>query len=72
MFCEPSRTALNSADIQWRIIWQRIAMNFSYQMIRRNLNVGIWNSSRSVKVFSQTGDVRTKVVSAQQSSQKAQ
>ena len=57
MSAEPYRKKAYSADIRWRIVYQRIAMNLSYYKIARNLNIAASTAHRINQLFEQTGSV---------------
>ncbi len=55
---EPGRKSAYSADIRWRIIWQKIGMGHTYRTIVLNVSLGtvcnIWRR------FDETGTVKPK------------
>ncbi len=57
MSAEPARKKAYSPDLRWRIIYQRIAMEFSYDKIAHNLNVAISTVHRTYRHFEATGEV---------------
>ena len=57
---EPGRKAPYSGDLRWRIVWQRIGMDFEFRKIARNLNVSLGTVHNIYKQFSLTGDVTPK------------
>ena len=44
--------------LRWRIIYQRLAQGYTYQMIARNLNVSSSTVHRICNLFDATGDVQ--------------
>ena len=60
---EPSRKA---ADLRWRMIWQRIGMELSYQSIAANLNVALGTVYHTNRLFMETGDVIAKIAPCRQ------
>ena len=38
---EPGRKTPYSVDLRWRIVWQRIGMNFEFRKIACNLSVSL-------------------------------
>ena len=60
MSIERSRRKAYSSDIRWRIVWQRIAMDFSYRAIAHNLNISIGTVCNILKQFEQDGNVDSK------------
>lgn len=61
MSAEPGRKRPYSPDIRWRIIYQRIGMNFSFQKIAKNLNIAVSTAYRTYKTFVSTGSVEPKL-----------
>ena len=57
---EPGRKAPYSVDLRWRIVWQRIGINFEFRKIACNLNVSLGTVYNIYKQFSLTGDVTLK------------
>ena len=57
MSAEPNRKKAYSADLRWRIVYQRIAMNLPFYKIARNLNIAASIAHRIYQVFEQTGGV---------------
>ena len=53
---EPGRKAPYSVDLRWRIVWQRIGMDFEFRKIANNLNVSLGTVHNIYKQFSLTGD----------------
>ena len=54
---EPSRKKAYGNDLRWRIVYQRIAMNFSFQKVADNLNVSTSTAHRIFSRFMQTSQV---------------
>ena len=54
---EPSRKKAYSNDLRWRIVYQRIAMNLSFQKVADNLNVSTSTAHRIFSRFMQTSQV---------------
>ncbi len=54
---EPGRRKAYSADLRWRIVFQRISMNLKLQAIAKNLNVSTATCYRICSLFERTGDV---------------
>ena len=57
MSAEPGRKAPYAADLRWRMVWQRIGMEFSCRRIAWNLNVAVGTVYHICRLFKQTGDV---------------
>ena len=55
MSAEPSRKKAYSADLRWRIVDQRIAMNLPFYKIASNLNITASTANRIYQLFEQTG-----------------
>ena len=60
---EPHRKTPYAADLRWRIIWQRIGMEFSYRRIAAYLNVALETVYHINRRFIETGDVMPKKAS---------
>ena len=54
---EPGRTTAYSPDIGWRVVWQRIGMEYTYQQIGRRLQIAPSTAHRIFSRFKDTGDV---------------
>ena len=54
---EPNRTSAYSDDLQWRMVWQREALGFTYSQIATNLGVDKSTAHRTVQLFLNTGSV---------------
>ena len=61
MSAEPSRRIPYSVDIRWRVVWQRIAMNLTFQQISTRLNIDPSTAYRVYNLFKITGDVQPKL-----------
>ena len=57
MSAEPNRKKAYQADLRWRIVYQKIGMNLSYQQIATNLNIAASTAHRTYSLFVQTGNV---------------
>ena len=57
MSAEPGRKTAYAADLRWRMIWQRIALEFPLEKIATNLNIAASTVHRTVKHFEDTGEV---------------
>ena len=57
---EPRRCSAYPADLRWRLVYQREALNLPYEVIGRNLGVGQSTVYRTVKLFMDTGSVDKK------------
>ena len=57
MSAEPGRKSAYSADLRWRVVWQRIAMELSFRRIALNLNISCSTAQTTLKLFEQTGEV---------------
>ena len=55
---ETCRLLAYATDLRWRIIYQRLAQGYTYQMIARNLNVSSSTVHRICNLFDATGDVQ--------------
>ena len=58
MSAEPGRRKPYADDLRWRIVYQRLAQELSYQAIARNLNVATSTVQRLYALFETTGDVQ--------------
>ena len=58
--CEPKRTRAYSEDLRWRMVWQREALQYSYEDIGSNLGVDMSTVIRTVSLFRTTGTVSKK------------
>ena len=57
---EPGRKAPYSPDLRWRVVWQRIAFEFSFRKIAENLSIAPSTARAIFKMFEETGDVVAK------------
>ena len=57
MSAEPGRKAPYSADIGWRVVWQRIGMEMQFREIVRLLQIAISTTHRIFKRFEESGEV---------------
>ena len=57
MSAEPGRKKAYSKDLHWRIVYQRIGMNVTYERIGKNLNISMSTVYRTYKIFLTTGNV---------------
>lgn len=57
---EPGRTAPYSADLRWRIIWQRVARELTFLQIGRRLEISPSTAHKIFTQFMETGDVEPK------------
>ena len=60
MSAEPVKRCAYSADIRWRIVYQRIGMNLGYEKIARNLNVSVSTAYRIYHLFLSTDSANPK------------
>lgn len=54
---ESSRSKAYSADLRWRMVYQRCILDLPYAEVARNLNVDPSTVCRTVKLFEETGTV---------------
>ena len=54
---EPGRTTAYSPDIGWRVVWQRLGMEYTYEQIGRWLQIAPSTAHRIFSRFKSTGDV---------------
>ena len=57
MSAEPGRKTAYSNNLQWRIVYQRIAMNLPLVKIAQNLNVTVSTVHRIYRLFEESGTV---------------
>ena len=62
---EPRRKRAYSADIRWRVVYQRIALDLPFYKIAENLNIASSTAHRTYQLFLQTGQVETMQVHQQ-------
>lgn len=55
--CEPKRCSAYSDDLRWRIVWQRVGLDCTYEAVARNLCVDKSTVKRIVDRFEQSGNV---------------
>ena len=60
MSAEPGRTKVYSADLRWRVVWQRIAMGLSYWDIAQRLCISVGTAYNIFQIFEVTGRVDAK------------
>ena len=60
MSAEPMRRTPYSNDLRWRIVWQRIAKDLTFQQIAQNLCISTATASNIFKLFQATGEVDPK------------
>ena len=51
-----ARTTGYSPDIGWRVVWQRLSLNYRYKDIAMRLQIGVGTAHRIFKKFELTGD----------------
>lgn len=54
---EPGRKRAYDNDLRWRIVYQRIGMDFTYQKIAQNLNISISTCQRIFKRFETSSSI---------------
>ena len=54
---EPGRKRAYDSGLRWRIIYQRIGMNYTYQKIAHNLNISVCTAQRIFQRFKATNSV---------------
>lgn len=59
MSAEPGRKKAYSADLRWRIVYQRIGMNLTFPEIAKNLSIAASTAQRVYKQFEDSGDVES-------------
>lgn len=60
MSAEPTRKAPYSNDLRWRIVWQRLAKDFTFKQIAQNLSISTATASNIFRLFQATGEVDPK------------
>ena len=60
MSAEPGRRAPYSSDLRWRIVWQRIGMEYSFRTIAESLNISLGTAFNVFKTFEATGEIEFK------------
>ena len=58
---EPGRKKAYQEDLWWRIVYQKIALNYSFCKIAKHLNVSTATAYRVYKLFSDSGNVDSKI-----------
>ena len=58
MSAEQGRKAPYSADMRWRMVWQRFGMELTYTEIAERLNVAVSTVHSTCKKVENTGDVQ--------------
>lgn len=61
MSAEPGRRKAYHSDLRWRVVWQRLTMELSYQQIATRLNIAASTARSIYLLFEITGDVEPKV-----------
>jgi hypothetical protein len=59
---EPGRRKAYHCDLRWRGVWQRLALNLSFQGIAFRLNIAVSTARSVYSLFEFTGDVEPKLV----------
>ena len=57
---ESHRCRAYDEDLRWRMVYQREALQYTYQEIASNLNVDVSTAWRTVQLFRNTGSVTKK------------
>ena len=57
---EPGRKKAYQEDLRWRIVYQKIALNYNFCKIAKHLNVSTATAYRVYKLFSDSGNVDRK------------
>jgi len=55
--CEPLKCSAYSDDLRWRMVWQRLALGYTYKQIGANLGVDSSTVQRTTCLFERTGNV---------------
>ena len=58
MSAEPGRKKAYTADIRWRIVYQRLALELTFEEIATRLNIATSTAHRIYHQFELTGDIR--------------
>ena len=58
MSAEPNRKKAYTADIRWRIVYQRMALELSFTDIAKNLNIARSTAYRTYQQFESTGEIQ--------------
>lgn len=59
---EPCRRKAYHSDLRWRVVWQRLALNLTFEQIATNLNIAVSTAKSVFSLFEITGDVALKLV----------
>ena len=59
MSTEQGQKAPYSADMRWRMVWQRFGIELTYTEISERLNVAVSTVHSTCKKFENTGDVQS-------------
>ena len=57
MSAEPGRKKAYDIDLRWRVVYQRIGMNLTYEKIATNLNIAVSTAYSIFMRFQLTGEV---------------
>ena len=57
---DPHRTRAYSADLKWRMVYQRLMLGLTYQLIAKNMTVDVSTVWRAVEKSQAEGTVATK------------
>ena len=57
---ELDRKKAYSEDIRWRVVWQKIAFDYPYRDIAKNLSISTGTTYNTYKLFETTGNVDPK------------
>ena len=57
MSAEPGRKTPYSADLGWRVVWQRLGMEMQFREIARRLQIAVSTAHRIFKRFEESGEV---------------
>ena len=69
---EPGRRKAYQSDMRWRIVYQKIALNYNYCNIARHLNILTTTAHRVYTIFKETGNVAPKNASPRRKLDSAQ
>ena len=62
MSAEPGRKSPYSSDLRWRIVWQRMVLELTFEEISTRLNIAQSTARRIYKLFEATGNVSPKQI----------
>lgn len=62
MSAEPGRKSPHSSDLRWRIVWQRMVLELTFEEISTRLNIAQSTARRIYKLFEATGNVSRKQI----------